>query len=60
MSVFLEIGERDSFMAKSIIDSPSQVLVGVVGLAHIAGMEMNLVNAGGFKPIARNCPAPKR
>lgn len=52
------IGERDEYMANSILGTDSsKVLVGVVGLAHLAGIEANLKNKGGFISIQRNCPS---
>ena len=52
------IGERDAFMARSISTSNGKTIVGVVGLAHLQGIERNLRNSG-FKSIARNCPNVK-
>lgn len=57
------VGERDVYMARAINEiDQSQVLVGVVGLAHVAGMERYLtssvVSGGGFHSVKRNCPAP--
>lgn len=49
-------GERDQFMANSIIDADSSLLVGVVGLAHLAGIERVLTSQGKFLSINRNCP----
>jgi pheromone shutdown protein TraB len=34
-------------------------LVGVVGLAHIAGIERNLLKEGGFERQVVNCPVAK-
>ena len=41
------IGERDAFMAKAMSDcSGSKRMVGVVGMAHLPGIERNLQNYG--------------
>lgn len=56
------VGERDAYMARAIDEvEKSQILVGVVGLAHVAGIERYLTTAsassgGGFRSVKRNCP----
>lgn len=50
------IGERDRYMANSIISSSGKNIVAVVGLAHAAGIERYLTELGGFRSIKRNCP----
>jgi len=50
------IGDRDLYMARSMISSPGTNMVGIVGIAHIAGIERNLEEVGGFRTIQRNCP----
>jgi pheromone shutdown protein TraB len=49
------IGERDIFMAQSIDSSDAQVLVGVVGMAHMQGMEKSLQSKQ-YQVVRRNCP----
>jgi pheromone shutdown protein TraB len=48
------IGDRDSYMARSIATADSKLLVGVVGIAHLAGIEANLQRAG-YKVAKRLC-----
>ena len=44
-------------MANAIINTnESKLMVGVVGLAHLAGIESILTSEGGFQAIKRNCP----
>eukprot|EP00966_Prymnesium_polylepis_P235926 5456382-Prymnesium_polylepis.2 len=33
------IGERDAYMARSLLDSPGRRIVAVVGMAHMDGIE---------------------
>lgn len=51
------IGERDSFMAESVASAPAKVLVGVVGIAHVAGIERCLAERHQFRLLRNNCPA---
>lgn len=46
-------------MAQSMVESSADVLVSVVGLAHVAGIEKFLTNTEGFSVVDRNCPLPK-
>ena len=52
-------GERDAFMAEAVGSSPGSSLVGVVGMAHMGGIENYLVQNKGFSVVNRNCPATK-
>jgi pheromone shutdown protein TraB len=52
------IGERDAFMAQSLYTSTGKNIVGVVGMAHMDGIERDLVTKYGFKVATRNCPPP--
>ena len=49
------IGERDEYMAKAIENAKGKVLVGVVGMAHMSGIEKFLMQKG-FYVVKRNCP----
>jgi pheromone shutdown protein TraB len=49
------IGERDAFMARSLATSKGKKIVGVVGMAHMDGIERNLLSRK-FTVIKRNCP----
>ena len=52
------IGERDIYMAQSISEAKSsKSLVGVVGMAHMSGIENYLTKNRGFKVVKRNCPS---
>jgi len=51
------IGERDRFMAESISQCRGKQIVGIVGMAHMDGIEKTLVNEKGFKIVKRNCPS---
>jgi hypothetical protein len=53
------VGERDVFMAEAIASSPGMNMVGVVGMAHMEGMENHLTQQKGFRVVKRNCPAFK-
>jgi pheromone shutdown protein TraB len=44
------IRERDEYMANSLLGSPSTRILGVVGLAHLDGIERYL-SAAGFKIV---------
>ena len=48
------IAERDAYMANSILRSPGRRVVAVVGLAHVDGIEANVLQGGsrGVKPKA--------
>lgn len=48
------IGERDLFMSQSLLEAPGEHVVGVVGMAHMQGIE-NALQKGGFKVVVRNC-----
>eukprot|EP01038_Epipyxis_sp_PR26KG_P015009 gene15009-20194_t len=45
------VGERDVYMANSLIESKGNLIVGVVGLAHLAGIERTLIKNGNFQKI---------
>ena len=50
--------ERDIYMAQSISEAKSsKSLVGVVGMAHMSGIENYLTKNRGFKVVKRNCPS---
>ena len=49
------IGDRDAFMAEAIAGSDFNNLVGVVGFAHVVGIEAKM-GALGWKLVKRNCP----
>jgi pheromone shutdown protein TraB len=49
------IGERDEFMAEAIANAKGKVLVGVVGMAHMSGIEKFLIQKG-YSVVKRNCP----
>ena len=50
----IDSGERDQYMANAIRSRDSAILVGVVGMAHVAGMERSLVSSG-YKLVKSNC-----
>lgn len=51
------IGERDIYMAQSIGEAESsKTMVGVVGMAHMNGIETYLTKYKGYRVIKRNCP----
>lgn len=54
------IGERDAFMAESVASAGAKVLVGVVGIAHVAGIEKCLVDTHQYRLVRNNCPATLR
>jgi len=49
------IGERDEYMANSIANTNGNVALGVVGMAHMNGIEKYLIQKG-YTIIKRNCP----
>lgn len=49
------LGERDQYMADAIATCSSKSLVGVVGFAHVIGMEKRLIEKG-YTLKRRNCP----
>lgn len=49
------IGDRDKYMADAIASADFKTLVGVVGFAHVVGMEERLVQSG-YRVVKRNCP----
>ena len=51
------LGERDDFMAEAVGSSPGVNLVGVVGMAHMGGIERYLTAKKGFSVVKRNCPS---
>jgi pheromone shutdown protein TraB len=57
--MYSTIGERDAFMAEAVGSSPGKNLVGVVGMAHMGGIENYLVANKGFSVVKRNCPPTK-
>jgi hypothetical protein len=50
------IGERDIFMAEGLATSSGVNIVGVVGMAHMEGIENYLTKSKGFSVVNRNCP----
>ncbi len=40
------IGERDAYMAARLLEAPGSRAVGVVGIAHLEGIERALADAG--------------
>jgi len=46
------IGERDEYMAKSLLGSAGARIVAVVGLAHVDGIEETILKAGGQRGSA--------
>ena len=50
-------GERDEYMAEAVGSSPGVTLVGVVGMAHMGGIERYLMGKKGFSVVKRNCPS---
>ena len=50
------IGERDAFMAESAASARAKVLVGVVGIAHVAGIERCLAERHQYRLLRNNCP----
>lgn len=52
-------GERDNFMAEAVASSAGVNLVGVVGMAHMGGIERYLTDKKGFSVVMRNCPVAK-
>jgi pheromone shutdown protein TraB len=50
------IGERDIFMAEGLATSTGVNIVGVVGMAHMEGIENYLTTNKGFSVVKRNCP----
>jgi hypothetical protein len=57
--MYCTVGERDAFMAEAVGSSPGKNLVGVVGMAHMGGIENYLVANKGFSVVKRNCPPTK-
>jgi pheromone shutdown protein TraB len=55
----LYAGERDDFMAEAVASSAGVNLVGVVGMAHMGGIERYLTGKKGFSVVMRNCPVAK-
>ena len=49
------IGERDEYMANSIANAKGNVALGVVGMAHLNGIEKYLIQKG-YSVVKRNCP----
>ena len=54
------IGERDSFMAESIENADSNTMVGVVGIAHMDGIEKALIKDGYTVLQQNNCSESER
>jgi pheromone shutdown protein TraB len=50
------VGERDSYMAESIDGSSGKLMVCVVGMAHMNGIENNLISRN-YKVTIKNCPS---
>lgn len=44
-------------MAEAVGSSPGVNLVGVVGMAHMGGIERYLTAKKGFSVVKRNCPS---
>lgn len=49
------IGERDAFMSDAILNCEGNVIVGVVGMAHLRGIE-TILQRNGYKISQSNCP----
>jgi pheromone shutdown protein TraB len=45
------IGERDAYMASTLLNSDGRRLVAVVGLAHVDGIEANILRQAGSRPL---------
>jgi pheromone shutdown protein TraB len=46
-------------MAEAVASSAGVNLVGVVGMAHMGGIERYLTGKKGFSVVMRNCPVAK-
>ena len=46
-------GERDAYMADALRTARGKLVVAVTGMAHMDGIERNLVSVGGYKIEAR-------
>jgi pheromone shutdown protein TraB len=46
-------------MAEAVASSAGVNLVGVVGMAHMGGIERYLTDKKGFSVVMRNCPVAK-
>ena len=49
------LGERDAYLANSLLSADADGVVAVVGMAHMTGIETRL-RAAGFEPAVGRCP----